>query len=78
MAKPHNAPHSANLRAEIVRAGMTLGEVAAMLGMHQPELTLRVKSWAWREGDLEKIAERCGVDVDMLAPEYRPVRTATG
>lgn len=73
-------PESANLRAELARAGMTQQDVADLLGTFAPAVSWRMKTGVWRPGDLERIAARLGVPVRVLDDKYVPsyLRRRTG
>jgi transcriptional regulator with XRE-family HTH domain len=73
-------PESANLRAELARAGMTQQDVAELIGTWAPDVSWRMKTRRWRPGDLEKIAEHLGVPLEVLDDSFVPdfYQRATG
>lgn len=71
-------PESANLRAELARAGMTQQDVAELIGTYAPDVSWRMKTGRWKDGDLEKIAARLGCPREALDDAYVPYRRATG
>lgn len=59
---------SANVRAEVARAGRTGREVAAKVEMsHSTWMSRMRKPDTWRMGELKRIADELGIPLDRLA-----------
>jgi hypothetical protein len=53
---PGNPPSSPNLRAELLRAGVSQADVARILRTTQPNVSQKMRTGNWRPGDLAAIA----------------------
>lgn len=65
-------PESANLRAELARAGWTQQDVADLLGTWATRVSFMMKSGRWHPGDLDLIAEALGCPVEALDDRFVP------
>lgn len=69
-----NPTPSANLRAELARAGLLQKDVGALLGLDQPQVSSRINGKVpWRVTELQTIARHLGVSVDALIDDPEPV-----
>jgi len=58
---------AANVRAELARSGKTQRDAAAVVGMHQPNLGLRLQGKrSFRAEEIARLAEWLGVSADNL------------
>lgn len=63
-------PPSANLRAELARAGLLQRDVAALLNLTQPQISERLRcEIPWRVTELQILAAHLNVPISRLIDE---------
>lgn len=60
---------TANIKAEMARAGVKQAQVAAALNLSQAATSRRLTGWTpWRVGEVQTVAEVLGVPLSALLP----------